>query len=350
MKKQFVIGLAVLLLSGCVYYVPYEVAATEPWTDESVAYEEPGAVYDTYVVSPYYPWASVDYFYLGNNYYRPYSGAFYSFGFYGGGGWYPPYYDPYYYYAAWYPPFYYPYPYYGAGYGWGYGYSYWNHHDSHHGDGNWGDDGGHDGGYGGQGGGHYGSGSGDGHRGNTGGTSARTGGGSSLDRHVQVRRQPGQFDRNGPATPSADGRGPGVTAVNRSDNKPQPNRLQPVGTMGHQDGSKPVVPADRSGVAIPPGQVRTVQPPRGNAVPARMSMPSGISRQVPAENSGGKQYVLQQQAPPESANQSPSAPSPQSGPSPSAPSFNQQMAPQPARPAPSGGYERGPRRADTDGN
>jgi hypothetical protein len=107
----------------------YEATATEPWVDETVVYEEPAVVYESYIVSPYYPWASVDYFYFGNNYYWPYSGFSFSFGFYSGGGWYPPYYYNPYYYSSWYRPFYgfpYAYPYYGAGY------DPWYHHYPHH--------------------------------------------------------------------------------------------------------------------------------------------------------------------------------------------------------------------------
>lgn len=247
MKKQIFSSMAVMLLSGCVYYVPYEVAATEPWVDEPVAYEEPAVTYESYVVSPYYPWASLDYFYFGNSYYRPYSGFSFSFGFYAGGGWYPPYYSPYYY-SAWYQPFYgfpypfyypYPYAYYGGGY---------NHWDHHHGD-DHGDyhGGGHDGGYGGHGGGHPGNGPGDSYYGKGVDRSIRKGGYPSLDRHVDVQREPGQFNRNGSAKPDA-------------------------------------------------------APPRTG--------PGGLTRPAPAQGSNGKQYSVRQVAPAHAAPVQQSAPQP----------------------------------------
>jgi len=333
MKKHIVSSLAVLLLSGCVYYVPYEVAATEPWVDEPVAYAEPAVAYESYVVSPYYPWASLDYFYFGNNYYRPYSGFSYSFGFYAGGGWYPPYYSPYYY-SAWYQPFfgfpypyYYPYPY--AYYGGGY--NYWGHHhgddhDDYHG-------GGHDGGYGGHGSGHPGNGPGDSYYGKGVDRSIRKGGYPSLDRHVDVQREPGQFNRNVSAKPSASGAAHGTAVGNRGDNKIKPSHVQPSGYKAYDGSSKPV---DLSGFAGQNGQVRTIQPHQNNAAPPRTGMPGGFSRPALVEGSDGKQYSVQQAPPAEPAPVQQSAPQP---------SFNQQNAPQPVRAAPTGDY---PKRPDGD--
>jgi len=353
MKKQIFSGIAIALLSGCVYYVPYEVAATEPWVDQPVAYEEPAVTYESYGVSPYYPWASLDYFYFGNSYYGPYSGFSFSLGFYGGGGWYPPYYNPYYY-SAWYQPFfgfpypyYYPYPY--AYYGGGY--NQWNHHhDDYHGgghDGGYG--GGHDGGYGGHGSGHPGNGPGDSYYGNGVNRSVRQGVYPSLDRHVQVQRQPGQFNRNAPQTPSANGANHGTPVANRGDNKIMPSRpqsnsvhpngvqpgsvqpgsVQPLGNKGYYGSPKPVGPVDLSGFAPQKGQIRTVQPERNNAAPLRTGLPPGSSRPAPAEAANGNQYPVQQALPAQPAPVQQSAPQP---------SFNQQNAPQPARTAPTGDY------------
>ena len=355
MKKQIVSSLAILLLSGCVYYVPYEVAATEPWVDEPVAYEEPAIAYESYVASPYYPWASLDYFYFGNNYYRPYSGFSFSFGFYGGGGWYPPYYSPYYY-SAWYQPFYgfpypyyypYPYAYYGGGY------NYWDHHhgDDYHGGGHdGGHGGGHDGGYGGHGGGHPGNGPGDSYYGKGVDQSIRKGVYPSLDRHVPVQREPGQFNRNVSAKPSANGAAHGPAVVNRGDNKIKPSRpqpspvqpssvqpsraqpsgVQPSGNKAYYGSPKPV---DLSGFAGQKGQAGTAQPGQNNATPSRTGMPPGFSRPAPVEGSNGKQYSVRQAAPAEPAPVQQSAPQP---------SFNQQNAPQPVRTAPTGDYSRRP--------
>jgi len=91
----------------------------------------------TYVLSPsyfdaaWYPWWSMDYFYLGSHYYRPFGSPF-SFGLYSG----YPYYNPYFfpgYYSAWYAPYRYYDPWFGGSYGWGFGFShyypYWRRHD-----------------------------------------------------------------------------------------------------------------------------------------------------------------------------------------------------------------------------
>jgi len=308
--KQIVVSLAVLALSGCVYYVPYEVAVTEPPVDEAVVYEEPAVVYESYVVSPYYPWASVDYFYLGNNYYRPYSGVFFSYGFYAGGGWYSPYYNPYYY-SAWYQPFYgFPYPYYGAGY------DPWYHHYPHHAYQPRHDDDrdGHQGG----GVGRFDRGPKDSNSGNGVDGNARTAGHSSLDRHVPLQRQPGQLERNISTTPATDGSDRGMVIINRGDSKTQPSHTQPAGSTGYSGRAKPAGPVDLSGVSSQKGQPRTVQPGQNQATPARTGMPPGFSRPVPLENSGGKQPVVRQ---------APAEPAPQ-------PSFNQQMAPQPVQAEP----------------
>jgi hypothetical protein len=307
--RNIVVGLAVLGLSGCVYYVPYEATATEPWVDETVVYEEPAIVYESYLVSPYYPWASLDYFYLGNNYYRPYSGFSFSFGFFVGGGWYPPYYYNPYYYSAWYPPYYgfpYPYPYYGAGY------DRWYHHYPHHAyrsrydDDHYGDHGG------GHGGGGIGSAS-----------NARTAGPSSLDRHVPLQRQP----------------------VPAQSLRTQPGRTQPAGNVGYYGRTRPVEPLGLPGAAGQRSQPRTVQPGRNQAAPARTGMPSGMSRPVPTENSGGKPLVVRQ---------APATPVYRAQPAPQ-PSFKQPIAPQSIQAAPAaeqprrpdGGFQRSePRRED----
>lgn len=297
MIKQIVSSLAVLLLSGCVYYVPYEVAATEPWVDEPVAYEEPGVVYESYVVSPYYPWASVDYFYLGNNYYRPASSISFSFGFYGGGAWYPPYYGPFYY-AAWYQPFYgfpYPCPYpYAYGYS-GAGYDYWNHRyprhayrasydddDGYHGGGH---EGGNQDGRGGHGNGRYGRTAPMSNYGNGDDDSIRNNEHRSLDRHVQIQRQPGQFSRNVSSAPPAGGADHGMTVIGGGDNKIQPSRLQPVGNKGRNAGSSragPDAPVDLSGFAGQKGQAGAGHPGQNKIAPSRTGMPAGSSRSAPA--------------------------------------------------------------------
>lgn len=314
MIRNIVVSLAAMVLSGCVYYVPYEATATEPWVDETVVYEEPAVVYESYIVSPYYPWASVDYFYFGNNYYWPYSGFSFSFGFHSGGGWYPPYYYHPYYYSAWYQPYYglpYPYPYYGAGY------DRWYHHYPHYAYRSRYDDD-HGGGHGGGGTGHSDTGPGRSSNGNDAGGNARTAGPSSLDRHVPLQRQP-------------------VRA--------QPGGTQPAGNTGYYGRTRPVEPAGLPGAAGQRSQPRTVQPGRNEANPARSGMPSGMSRPVPTENSSGKPLVVRQ---------APAQPVYRAQPAPR-PSFSQPIAPQPIQAAPpaeqpgrpDGGFQRNePRRED----
>ncbi len=340
MIKPIISSLAVLFLSGCVYYVPYEVAATEPWVDEPVVYQEPVVAYESYVVSPYYPWGSVDYFYLGNNYYWPTSHISFSLGFYGGGGWYPSYYGPFYY-SAWYQPFYgfpYPCPYPYAYAHSGAGYDYWEQrypsrsyhpsHGDHDGNQGSGQGGGHNGGRGGQGNASYG---------NSGNEGIRSGEYRSLDRHVQTQRQPGQFNRNVSAAPSANAADQGLTVTRQDNNKIKPSRLQPVGNKNHYGGSSPDEPIDLSGFA---GQ--------NKVAPSRTGMPAGPSRPAPPVDSSSRQFVAQQVSAepaqvPQSAPQPPPSQQivPQTQPTRSGSDYSRQ---------PTGNLERGQSRPDDTGD
>jgi len=130
MKKLLTLGLTILL-SGCVtYYYP------ETALEDGVYYAEddPAYVIDSsgYVDASYYPWASMDYFYLDYYPYRRYSyyGGF-SFGVsYGYSPWY---YGPHYYghYSPWYS-WHAPYYHYSHYYAWrpyrGHGYGHRNKH------------------------------------------------------------------------------------------------------------------------------------------------------------------------------------------------------------------------------
>ena len=152
-----------------------------------------------------------------------------------------------------------------------------------------------------------------------------------MDRHVDVQREPGQFNRNGFAQPSASGAAHGTAVGNRGDNKIKPSHVQPrgappLGNKAYDSSSKPV---DLSGFAGQNGQVRTIQPQRDNAAPPRTGMPGGFSRPAPVEGSDGKQYSVRQAPPAEPAPVQQSAPQP---------SFKQQDAPQPVRAAPTGDY------------
>jgi hypothetical protein len=143
-----ILALALLLpaLSSCVtYYYPapeYVDGGYDPAAGavEGVYYaaDDPGYTVSSvdYVGVSYYPWWSVDYFYLGYGYY----GSGVSIGFSYGYPWWPThslawypygyaswYYDPWRY-GGWYRP---PY-YYGYGYGHHHGQVYWHVHNRHH--------------------------------------------------------------------------------------------------------------------------------------------------------------------------------------------------------------------------
>lgn len=132
MKKLLLIPLF-LLFSGCVsYYTPVNAI------EDGVYYAEDDPVYNNtayvYNYDSYYPWASLDYFYLGASSFYPsyrygfggYVGSGFSIGFSSGySPWYTPYYSyyrPYGYYSPWYG-----YPRYGYGYQ-RYGYGYGNYY------------------------------------------------------------------------------------------------------------------------------------------------------------------------------------------------------------------------------
>ena len=122
MKKLLILPL-LILLTGCVtYYYP------ETALEDGVYYAEDDP---SYVVYPrgyggvgYYPWSSLDYFYMG---YYPYPG--YAWG-------YSPWYYPYYYYG-YYPPHYFSWNYYAAWWPYGSYCSHYNgcrHYENHRGD------------------------------------------------------------------------------------------------------------------------------------------------------------------------------------------------------------------------
>jgi hypothetical protein len=111
MKKLLMLPLLVLL-TGCVtYYYP------ETALEDGVYYAEDDPSYvvysDAYAGTPYYPWSSLDYFYLGFNPYPSSYGGGFSIGIsYGYSPWYYPY-SGYGYYSPWYTSHYH-HPYYAA--------------------------------------------------------------------------------------------------------------------------------------------------------------------------------------------------------------------------------------------
>ena len=131
MKKLLIFPL-LLLLTGCVtYYYPQTAL------QDGVYYAEDDPSYvvysDSYAGVAYYPWSSLDYFYLGYNPYPRYGfgygyGGGFSFGIsYGYSPWYYPY-SYYGYYSPWYAS-YYHYPYYPA---WRPYHGYYSHYNRGH--------------------------------------------------------------------------------------------------------------------------------------------------------------------------------------------------------------------------
>jgi len=131
------------VLAGCATGqspYAYRTLDGEYYGADGYASDYDDGYYDTDIViyggSQWYPWTSLDYFYLGNHYYRPWSSWYLSFGAFAPAPWYYPWYGPFYY-SAWYSPFY-PYPYWYAApaYGWGGGYGWYrpyghNHYPGH---------------------------------------------------------------------------------------------------------------------------------------------------------------------------------------------------------------------------
>jgi len=120
MIKPLISSLMTVMLTGCVsYYYPmpqstYGYSETRlgvPYEDGYSADEY--SYYDT----AYYPWWSIDYFYLGRHPYRPYHGNSLSIGFSSGYPYYGPYYYPAYY-SDWHAPYYYRSPWFGFNYAW----------------------------------------------------------------------------------------------------------------------------------------------------------------------------------------------------------------------------------------
>lgn len=161
MRKRLYMLPLLMLLAGCVthYHAPPRTVIYRDMNGltSGVYDEQPGTVYRdvsaNVASSVYYPWWSLDYFYLGHGYgsnfgfgYRapigygfgygygydgPYFGFSYSSGYGYPGPWYGFYYDPWYYPPyrySWYAPY---------GHYWGYGHyawnaPYWNHRYRHH--------------------------------------------------------------------------------------------------------------------------------------------------------------------------------------------------------------------------
>lgn len=151
--KMLLLIVCACTLQGCAtYYYSSPPGAQRTVSSEDGYYYGSGVGYATidYSSIPYYPWWSMDYYYLGPHYYTPWY-AGYASGWYSSLGFnfaYPPYYRPYGFAGAFYGPYsrfgWYD-PWFGPGFGWpGYGVgvnfvwydSYWRNryrdHASHH--------------------------------------------------------------------------------------------------------------------------------------------------------------------------------------------------------------------------
>jgi len=131
MLRIFISCVVSAMLAGCAS--PYH-----SMRDSGAGYGRQTAyVHSSAWVDPaWYPWWSVDYFYLGDHYYRPIFGPAYSFGMSFGYPWsYPFYFSPYY--SAWYDPYRFYDPWFVPYYGWRPTYGlhrpYWPHQNSGHG-------------------------------------------------------------------------------------------------------------------------------------------------------------------------------------------------------------------------
>ena len=347
MFKHIFLGIAVLLLAGCVAYYPYPERVYSASDNTTQVYDQG---YDTeqydsadeasvvYGSNYYYPWWSVDYFYLGNHYYRPSL----SFSFSYGSPWYSPYYGYYGYphhHSPWYPAYGYPYAYYGPqswwslgfsfGYGYGYGWNdpYWynryrGHDHYRYGHNYYGHKGGYGrryAGYGGHGRGYdqYGRGQGrgydgyenrhqqDGYRrdgqyadrydrgernGNRNGNPNRTYQPVDPGRRGQHSQIP--TDRRVSVAPSGPGTDRGMVVVNRNDGKTRQSRVQPIASQeGHGQAVVREPRSNREAHAVPqPGsnrQAHTVQQPGPNR--ESRTVQQGSMRVVqPGENKQGR--------------------------------------------------------------
>lgn len=145
MKKLMLIPLFAIL-SGCVsYYYPeaetyLQVANDDVYLEEEVYIEEAASDYIgksiSYSNASYYPWWSLDYFYLGSHQHRSGFSIGFNYGY--NSSWYDPYYSGYYPYSlGWYYPLRYSVwysPFYDYGYNrYGWNDYYWRHrYNNHH--------------------------------------------------------------------------------------------------------------------------------------------------------------------------------------------------------------------------
>jgi len=313
MFKMLISSLVLVMLAGCVSpyrsmpaseYGSYEAAPQAP--SREAYYDDAYADYPAYGQSSaysgtaYYPWWSMDYFYLGGPYYHPSYGTSFSFSLSSGYPYYGPNYYPGYY-SAWYGPYYYG-PWFGTYYGWfgGYGrydpyrrrgYAGHDYRSPRHGD------------FRGRDRGHGESRAYDRSYGDSRGRDRGRGsyrGGERVGRNVgqqppRVYRRVGENDfrgrdsqagrrtdqrRAGPTgtnryitiAPSRDGGDRGMVVINRGDGKFRRNR------PGPPNRPRAVLPAVQKNPGSAGYQTRSAVPP---AVPSRQSNPGPVQRPAP---------------------------------------------------------------------
>jgi hypothetical protein len=345
MFKLLISSLILATMTGCVspYYSmadPYQGAY-----DENGYYENSYAGPSTYVQSTaylgaaYYPYWSMDYFYLGSHYYRPSYGTSYSISLSSGYPYYGPYYYPDYY-SSWYAPYSYYNPWFGMHYSWGSRYGhydpYWRHGYGSHA---WRSPRyGHFGGYDRR----HGSGGydrgresyrNDGRVGNN--VGARPGrdsrqvddyrrGGQRVvqdreppvrDRADRGRTHPARANRNVSLAPSRTTTDRGMVVVKHIDGKPGPNRLGPVTRHGSTYGSSRL-PAPGSSPAVAnqrSEQSRIVAPNDNKVGRSRTGIPVRSGNPAPAVWVNPDRSVTQSRpaapraAPPQRTNREPAA-------------------------------------------
>ncbi len=353
MFKLLISSLILATVAGCVspYYSmadPYQGAY-----DDNGYYEDSYAGPTSYVQSTaylgaaYYPYWSMDYFYLGSHYYQPSYGTSYSISLSSGYPYYGPYYYPDYY-SSWYAPYSYYNPWFGMHYSWGgrYGHydPYWRHGYGSHAwrSPRYGHSGGYDRGHG-SGGYDRGHGSGgydrghesyrnDGRVSHDGGTRSGRGyrqvgdyrhGGQRVvqgreppvrDRADRGRAQPARANRNVSLAPSGASTDRGMVVVNRSDGKPGPNRLGPVKRQGSAYRTPPsAAGASPSAANQQPERSRIVVPSDNKLGRSRTGMPGRSGNPAPAAWVNPDRAVVQSRpaappaAPPQRANREPAA-------------------------------------------
>ncbi len=320
MIKLLISSLMMAMLAGCVspYYSMADSGYSSNEVTAGVPYQDSYARPSGYVQSTaYYPYWSMDYFYLGSHYYRPSYGSSFSISLSSGYPYYGPYFDPGYY-SPWYAPYSYYNPWFGTHYAWGGGYGrydpYWRHGYGSHGyyrSPRYGHSGGYDRGHDSGG---YDRGRGNdrndeqvsGNGGARPGSGYRQGGERGVrepeplvrDRAGQGRTEPVGTNRNVSLAPSRERTDRGMVVVNRGDGKPRPNRPDPVSRQGGTYGAPPPAPgASPAATSHQSEQSRIVAPNDNKVGRSRTGIPVRSGSPEPAVRVNPGQAVVQSRPP-----------------------------------------------------